>query len=987
MDQNSELMKDEHAVFLAETEEQLQLLEDGLMELERKSYSPELLQTLFRAAHILKGSAGVLGHKRMVDLTDELESALDDLRNEKIGVSTELIDTCMDTVIALRMVRYEITGEEGVVDITLLVQRFKKLNQTQPSSKTAATGAAPEAKAQVTTTQATTRESTNNAPPGKPAPANKAAITVRADITKDCVASSARALQMMMVLQEMGEILTMQPSRQQIESAAPVQQFEAQFIPSRPVEEVQKALAAISEIENLVVGNLKAAEAGPAVTKSASPPVSKQVSTYDIPAGTELNFEISEDELPIFVAETAEQLQVLDEGLVLLERETSDPELLQALFRAAHTLKGSSGMLNHTRMVEITHNLETALDGLRKDQLDVTPVLIDLCLEAVDVIRTLSGEITRRKASDVKIGPYLARFEALQAGMPVGVPPQAPVFQGKPGEAAPSFAEPGQVGAKQFLIQASISPRSIASAARALQIVLALQELGEIIQMEPTQEHIDQAAPVPFFKAQVSTNQTVDDIRRALSLIDEIDQFMVQEEVPVEVTLRVSPVEEAPAEAPRTLQAEPAPISRATEPSKMASGTQVSEKITEQTVRTSVERLDNLMNLVGELITDRNRVFQLRNEFENEFRGDERVEQLSTTVTHIGRITDQLQTEVMRIRMQPISTVFNKFPRLVRDLARKANKQINLVTSGEDTELDRTVIEKISDPLLHLLRNSVDHGVELPDQRLANSKPAEGTIMMTAHHEEGHIVLIIEDDGAGIDVERIKAKAVERGLLTASKAAVLPHDDAIELIFASGLSTAAKVTDISGRGVGMDIVRKNIEQLNGSILVDTALGRGTKFQIILPLTLAIVPTLLVKVGSQKFAVPLASVTQTLRVPKSEIKTVNQKPVIVLRGNVLSLTRLTEVFDFPSATEDQETACVVVVRWGKSMLGLIVDDLFGQQELVVKSLSSLLGKTPGVSSAAILGDGEVSLIVDVKGLFTLTGVSHKHEMASAGSGNL
>jgi two-component system chemotaxis sensor kinase CheA len=281
----------------------------------------------------------------------------------------------------------------------------------------------------------------------------------------------------------------------------------------------------------------------------------------------------------------------------------------------------------------------------------------------------------------------------------------------------------------------------------------------------------------------------------------------------------------------------------------------------------------------------------------------------------------------------------------------------------------------------------VDHGVEPPDQRLANSKPAEGTIMMTAHHEEGHIVLIIEDDGAGIDVERIKAKAVERGLLTASKAAVLPHDDAIELIFTSGLSTAAKVTDISGRGVGMDIVRKNIEQLNGSILVDTALGRGTKFQIILPLTLAIVPTLLVKVGSQKFAVPLASVTQTLRVPKSQIKTVNQKPVIVLRGNVLSLTRLTEVFDFPSSTEDQETACVVVVRWGKSMLGLIVDDLFGQQELVVKSLSSLLGKTPGVSSAAILGDGEVSLIVDVKGLFTITGVSHKHEMASAGSGNL
>lgn len=971
MDQNSKLIEDDHAVFLAETDEQLQLLEEGLVELERKSYSLELLQTVFRSAHILEGYAGVLGHKRMVDLTHELDSVLDDLRKEKIGLSTELIDICMDAVIALRMIRYEIAGEAGVIDITSLVQRFKKLNQTSPSSKVAATGTVRKTTTQ-TAAKTKTQRPPSRPPPGKPVPANKVAITIRADIAKDSVASAARAFQIVMVLQEMGEILNMQPSRQQIESAAPIQQFEAQFFTNRPVEDVQKALAAISEIENLVVGKTKVTGATSAVTKGAPSPISQQVSTYDIPAGTELSLEVSDDELPIFVAEAAEQLQVLDEGLVLLERETNDPELLQALFRAAHTLKGAAGMVNHTRMVEVTHSLETALDGLRKNQLEVTPVLIDLCLEAVDVIRTLSGEITRRKASDVKIGPYLARFEALQASMP-GVS----VVKGKPGEVYPPAAYPRQLKAKQFLIQAAISPRSISSAARALQIVLALRELGEIIQMEPTQEHINRAVPVPFLKAQVSTTQTDDDIRRALSLIDEIDQFMVQEEVPVEATPKVSSVKGTPAEAPRTLQTEPVPNSRTAELSKMAPGPRFSEKTAKQTVRTSVERLDKLMNLVGELITDRNRVFLLRNEFENEFRGDERVEQLSETVTHIGRITDQLQAEVMRIRMQPISSVFNRFPRLARDLARKADKQINLEIRGEDTELDRTVIEKINDPLIHLLRNSVDHGIEPPDQRLANGKPAEGTIMMTARHEEEHIVLTVEDDGAGINEERIKAKAVERGLLTAAEADILSHHDAIELIFTSGLTTATKITEISGRGVGMDIVRNNIEQLNGSILVDTWPGRGTKFQIILPLTLASVPTLLVQVGNINFAVPLASITQTLRIPKDQIRSVNQKPVITWRGDVLPLARLSEIFDFPSSAVDQENEHMVVVRWGKSVLGIIVDKLIGQQELAGKSLSSLLGETPGVSSAAILGDGQVSLIVDVKGLFTLTGVRVRH----------
>jgi len=959
MADNIELSKDELAIFLAETDEQLQLLDEGLVDLEKQSNSPEVVQTLFRAAHTLKGSSGMIGHKRLVDLTHELESVLDNLRKEKINVSAELIDICLETVDSLRIIRSEIAGEDAdVIDIARLIRRYKDLGKIQPSEPKL-------------TKPADCNKISGNEMSAKPVPNSKEPVFIRADIAPDSIASAARAMQIMMVLQEMGNIINMQPSLEQIESAMPVSRFEAQFIAQQPLEYVQKALAEISEIENLVVGD---GDARPAPAQGGSHVSAKnlvQTSSFDIPEGTELNLEISEDELPIFVAEATEQLQILDEGLVLLERDTSTPELIQTLFRAAHTLKGAAGMINHRRMVEMTHNLETALDGLRKNQLPITPQLMDLCLEAVDVIRTLSGEIPRRKASKVTIGPYLARFEALQG-----------VVTKKPAASTPEIEiiktiQPGQTGVNLFFIQAAISPRSIASAARALQIVLALRELGEIILMEPGQGHIDRAEPVPVFKAQLDSFQTEEDIRRALSLIDELDQLVVQE---ISLSPAPSPggVQEGVfSEEPTNVQAEQPQSLQTADLIKQIAASHGNEKTAEQTVRTSVERLDNLMNLVGELITDRNRVFQLRTDFEAEFRGDERVEQLSSTVTHIGRITDQLQAEVMRIRMQPISSVFNKFPRLVRDLGRKAEKQINLVLSGEDTELDRTVIEKISDPLIHLVRNSVDHGVEIAEKRLSAGKSAESTIKMTARHEEGHIVLTIEDDGAGINEQKVKTKAVERGLITAAEAAVMSHDDAIELIFVSGLSTAAKVTDISGRGVGMDIVRNNIEQLNGSILVDTWPGKGTRFQIILPLTLAIVPTLLVQVGNVNFAIPLTAITQILHIPKSQVSSVNQKPVITLRGNVLPLARLSEVFNFSSVTEDENYEYVVVVRWGKSQLGAIVDHLVGQQELVVKSLSTLVGETPGVSSAAILGDGQVSLIVDVKGLFSLAGVSHRH----------
>jgi len=397
------------------------------------------------------------------------------------------------------------------------------------------------------------------------------------------------------------------------------------------------------------------------------------------------------------------------------------------------------------------------------------------------------------------------------------------------------------------------------------------------------------------------------------------------------------------------------------------------ERMVDKTVRTSVERLDTLMNLVGELITDRNRLYQIRNLLGASIHGNEHIGPLADTVAHLGRITDRLQEEVMGIRMLPVSNVFNKFPRMVRDMVRKMGKDVDLVIRGQETELDRSVIEVINDPLIHLIRNAIDHGIEPPEERRQMGKNPKGTLVLSARHEQGRIILTVEDDGHGIDTARLKTKSIQKGLITEQEASQLSEEQALDLIFLSGLSTSENVTDVSGRGVGMDIVRSNIERLNGSIQVETHLGKGTTFQVILPLTLAIVPTLLVRVGSSSFAIPLVTVVETLRLEANSIQTVSGKPVVVLRSQILSLISLAEVFGMSDGGKRSRYSYVVVVRTSKLQIGLVVDSLVGEEELVVKSLGTLIGEVPGVSSAAILGDGNIALILDVQGLFKLSGI--------------
>lgn len=697
----------------------------------------------------------------------------------------------------------------------------------------------------------------------------------------------------------------------------------------------------------------------------------------------EIMFDISEDELPIFLAEVDEHLHVLDDVLIRLEREEPDPELVQTVFRSAHTVKGMSGMIGHRRMTDLTHALETALDGVRKNSLQISTPLINLCLDAVDRLRALRDEVVTGQISDIDVDTIVTSLknfiEANPAEVAAPVVPAVAPLESLPPPAQPECTESAPIAAeadsqsKTLRVHARIDTNSMASAARAFQMMLALQDLGEIQLMNPTQAQIETATLVSEFSAELVTTQPFEKVRAALVQISGITEIALEGKLILEHGNIVS--EHADPQPEKSIPV-PEAVSRPTTPGATVPKRNVESagrRITDLTVRTNVERLDSLMNLVGELITDRNHLLQLRGRFSADTRFNGNFEELSETVTHLGRITDQLQEEVMHIRMLPIGSVFSRFPRMVRDMSQKVGKLIDVVIRGEDTEMDRSMIEEINDPLIHLVRNSVDHGIELPKDRLAAGKPERGTLTLTARHEQGRIVITVEDDGGGIDGVRLRNSAVQKGLITAEEAAALTEEQSIDLMFMAGLSTAQKITDISGRGVGLDIVNTNIQRVNGTIQVETHLGRGTQFQIVLPLTLAIVPSLLVKVNQSTFAIPMVMITETLRLEQADIKHIYRKPVTLLRGNVLSLIHLTDIFKLKQDADQRKHFFAVVVHSGKQRVGLIVDSLIGEEEVVVKPLGAFIGDIPGVSSAAILGDGQVALIVDVFGLFKLAGI--------------
>ncbi|MEW5762752.1 MAG: chemotaxis protein CheA [Bacillota bacterium] len=654
-------------------------------------------------------------------------------------------------------------------------------------------------------------------------------------------------------------------------------------------------------------------------------------------------------ELQVFLDELEEKIQVINDNLLVLERDPADAGALQEIFRAAHTIKGSAGVMGYEQMASLTHEMENLFDRLRQGDLRLTTEMTDVLFDALDALKALRDEVAGT-GGGADIGPVTGRLRSFLAGEgKAGPPPPG----GEPGAGTPpalTDVEEEVIGAalargvNAYHVRVGIDPQCQMKSVRAFLVFNNLERFGEVISSVPPAEKLQEGLYGAGFELVFLSREDPEYIRNMLMTIAEVTDVQVTR---LEASAGAEPGEEK----------------KASEAQK--AGTGVQRAHVARTVRVDVEKMDNLMNLVGELVIERTRL----DRFATLLRAHEGVEDLVDTLgeiaNHIGQVTGDLQDQIMKARMLPIAQVFNRFPRVVRDLAHKLGKEIDLVIEGRDTELDRNVIEVIGDPLVHLIRNAVDHGIEPPEERVRLGKPRAGRLRIKAFHQENHIVIVVEDDGRGMNTAVLRAKAVERGLLSSDAAARMAEQDALQLIFLPGFSTATEVSDISGRGVGMDVVKSQVEQINGTLEVASTPGQGTQFTIRLPLTLAIIRALMVTVGERMYAFPLANVVETLLVRREDIRVVKQTEVIVVRGSVVPLVRLADLFGAQAA--DSERHYVVLTGSGSGRVGIAVDELVGEQEIVIKSLGSFLGRIPGISGATILGDGRVALIVDLRAL--------------------
>jgi two-component system chemotaxis sensor kinase CheA len=624
-----------------------------------------------------------------------------------------------------------------------------------------------------------------------------------------------------------------------------------------------------------------------------------------------------------FLVESFELIEQLDQDLVELEQRPEDLELLNRIFRVAHTVKGASSFLNFDVLTHLTHHMENILNKARHGELVLTPEIMDVVLESIDLMKTLLNIIRdTSKDEGVDVSECVTRLDIACGGEgDVEHPPAvAAAVESSPEEEAkeetPAEDEPNYSEMSESEIEAEIER------------LLKERQESDKAKREAKKAGGD-STPAP--KA-------------------------AQEPAPVPVP--------APA-APSSRASRRAPVE---EEEKIAAPAKVTA--VEQTIRVDVKRLDHLMNLIGELVLGKNRLIKINDDVEERYEGEEFLEELNQVVSIVSLVTTDLQIAVMKTRMLPIGKVFNKFPRMIRDLSRELNKKIELEISGEDTELDKSIVEEIGDPLVHIIRNSCDHGIETPDIRKAAGKSEQGTIGLKAYNEGNHIVIQITDDGKGLDVEMLKDKSLDKGIITEKEADNMTDKEAFALIFKPGFSTAAQVTNVSGRGVGMDVVKTNIEKLNGMIDIESEIGKGTSMKLKIPLTLAIIQALLVGVQEEYYAIPLASVLETVRISKDEIYTVENRSVMRLREEVLSLVHIGDIFEVERLFDGNEHTYVVVLGLAESKIGLIVDSLVGQEEIVIKSLGEYLKGIEGIAGATIRGDGGVTLIVDVAALMQM-----------------
>ena len=715
--------------------------------------------------------------------------------------------------------------------------------------------------------------------------------------------------------------------------------------------------------------------------------------------------------LDIFIDETNEHIQALSDNIMALEQEPENKDTINEIFRAAHSLKGMAGTMGFKRMQHLTHDMENVFSEVRNDTVKVDSNLIDIlfkCLDAVEgyleTVKATSDEGTEDNAALIKMLNDVLDGNAGGSSDESQAEPAAAPAASDSSAAGDEVGSDDPNGTNHFLalkldedslgklraavedeglklygMTVHIQKECLLKAARAFLVFKALEDYGEILVYDPSSQDIeDEKFDLGFSVIFSSESEDTEAIKASVLAVSEIEsvdllavtveQYEKAAEADDTAADTAAPAQEEAesAAAPAVADAAPAAPAPAASASTPAAKKAANKPVTTRTVRVDLEKLDALMNQVSELIIAKNSLVSISSSSENSSSGLD-TQSWQSQIEYLERITTNLHESVMKVRMVPIESTVNKFPRMIRDLSRKLGKPMNLVMTGEETELDRTVVDQLGDPLQHLLRNSADHGIESPEERRAAGKPEEGTIFLNAFQEGNNVIIQVGDDGGGINTEKVKAKAVERGIVSADEAENLSQKEIIDFLFMPSFSMAKKVTDISGRGVGLDVVKSNIEALGGNVEVKSTLGAGSTFTVRLPLTLAIIQALMVEIRDEKYAIALGSIQIIEDISIEDIKYVEAKEVVHLRGNVIPIIRLDQLLDFEPLDDEPTNLTVVVVKKGDLQAGLVVDNLIGQQEIVIKSLGKVIDNNKLISGATILGDGEVAMILDVNAL--------------------
>ncbi len=684
--------------------------------------------------------------------------------------------------------------------------------------------------------------------------------------------------------------------------------------------------------------------------------------------------------LEIFVEETREHLQSLNDNILVLEHEPENKDTINEIFRSAHSLKGMAGTMGYKRMQTLTHDMENVFSEVRNDKMKVTSDLVDVLFQCLDALETYLDNIinTQDEGTDDNAAIIKMLNDFLNGGSSSAAPaaPAAPAQTAAPAAASASgggnfanvvFADFEQHAISEataknlnvYGIHVQVDPGCILKAARAFLVFKSVEEVGEIIKSNPSAQDIEDERFDFEFDIFVISAESLEKVTGVIKNVSEIKDAIGEK-----IVLSAPEASSEDNKSSETVAETKPAIAQPSKPAAaQGQAPQKGKPVVNRSVRVDIDKLDSLMNLVSELIIAKNGLVSASATSDNK----ENNRSMREQIEYLERVTTNLHESVMNVRMVPIETVVSRFPRMIRDLSKKLNKKMELYMTGEETELDRTVIDEIGDPLMHLLRNSADHGLESSEERIARGKDETGTIFLNAYQDGNNVVIEVGDDGNGIDVEKVKNKAIDRGTITPEQASMMTDKEIIDLLFMPSFSTAEKISDVSGRGVGLDVVKSKIETLGGDVECKTVLGEGSTFTIRLPLTLAIIQALMVRLGEEQYAIALGSIQTIEDIPVDEIKHVQGKEVINLRGTVIPIIRLGELLDVPNSGQTEDSLTVVVIKKGDRQAGLIVDELIGQMEIVIKSLGKYIQINKLISGATILGDGEVALIIDANAI--------------------